>query len=150
MSMLILKNLDQWMPAEVKGQKFGAITDFILYPKDVQSNYKEGYNPYKYVLSAQYVDGNDKFSKDFHDNFMALFEDYHINGAVNLEFYVNQYGKIVNSRFYPSIMNESFNKDFMRSLARLKKDWKPALYKNIPVKQRIAFPVSFSIQFIER
>lgn len=146
-SMGIIKNLKHWKPAEVKGLKIGAITEFIIYPKDLMGNYKTGYNPYAYVLSAQYPDGNKKFHKDFHDNFMSIFSDYHINGEVNLEFYISEEGHIINPRIYPPIDNKSFNTDFMRTLARLKKIWKPALYSNIPIKQRIAFPVKFSVDF---
>ena len=149
-SLLLLKNLKGWKPAEVKGQKFGAITEFIVYSKDLQSNYKTGYNPNRFIISAQYPKGNDEFNKDFHDNFMSLFHDYHINGNVNLEFYINKSGKIVNARFFPAVMDQDFNKDFMRALNRMKKVWKPALYSNIPIKQRISFPVNFSIRFIER
>lgn len=150
LSMNILKNLTHWKPAEVKGGKIGAITEFILYPKDVMSNYKENYNAYNLVLPAQFPGGYKVFNKEFHDNFMAIFSDYHINGDVNLEFYINEDGTIVNPRIYPAIDNKSFNIDFMRTLSRLKKKWKPALYSNIPIKQRIAFPLNFSINFYER
>lgn len=150
LSIEILKNLKGWKPAKVKGNTLGAVTEFIFYPKDLMSNYKAGYNADDFVLSSQYPGGLKKFNKDFHDNFQALFMDYHINGEVNLEFYVNEEGHIVNPRIYPSIDNKNFNIDFMRTLSRLKKVWKPALYSNIPIKQKIAFPVKFSIIFNER
>lgn len=149
-AMFILKNLSKWKPAVVQDNKFGAITEFIIYPKDLMGNYKEGYNADRYVIGAQYPKGFKAFNKDFHDNFMALFSDYHINGKVNLEFYINQNGEIINPRIYPPIDNKSFNVDFMRTLSRLKKRWKPALYSNIPIKDRIAFPVNFSINFESR
>lgn len=40
-SLMLLKNLKNWKAAQVKGGKFGALTEFIFYPKDVMSNYKE-------------------------------------------------------------------------------------------------------------
>ena len=150
LSMAIIKNLNHWKPAEIKGNRYGAITEFIIYPKDLFKNYKTQYNPENFVINAQYPNGNKAFDKEFHDNFMALFADYHINGVVNIEFYINHEGKIVNPRIYPAIDNRAFNIDFMRTLARLKKVWKPALYSNLPIKQRIAFPVRFSTNFIER
>lgn len=91
-----------------------------------------------------------EFRKDFHDNFMALFEDYHINGKLKLEFYIDKEGHIVNPSFYPVINDKSFSHDFMRSLARVKKVWKPALYGVITIKQRVAFPIDFSTTFTER
>jgi|GEM_PF-5529140 len=42
------------------------------------------------MISAQYPNGNKALKKDFHDNFMALFSDYHINGDINLEFYIDK------------------------------------------------------------
>ena len=146
----VLKGLKNWQSAEVKGGSFGAITDFVFYPKDLMSNYKDGYNAYNFVESAKYPEETKEFDQEFHDNFMALFEDYHINGDVNLEYYVDERGDIVDARIYPSIDNKEFNKDFFRALKRLKKKWKPALYSNLPIRQRFAFPVRFSTNFNER
>lgn len=150
LSQLLMKNLKNWTPALVNGNKFGALGEFIVYPKDLMSNYKENYNADNFVMNAQYPDGNKKFDKEFHDNFMSLFSDYHINGKINLEFYVNEIGELVHPRIYPPIDNKAFNTDFMRTFKRLKKIWKPALYQNIPIKQRIAFPIQFSTSFEER
>ncbi|WP_419869465.1 energy transducer TonB [Chryseobacterium sp. CT-SW4] len=150
LSKELLKNLKHWKPAEVKGGKIGAITEFIIYPNHLMKNYRIGYNADNFIIHAEYPGGPKVFEREFHDNFMALFSDYHINGNVNLEFYINESGKIVNPRIYPTIYDRDFNKDFMRALARLKKVWKPALYSNIPIKERIAFPVSFSVKFYER
>jgi|GEM_PF-4802783 len=44
--MAIIKNLKNWKSAETKGIKMGAITEFVLYPKDIMSSYKEQYNAY--------------------------------------------------------------------------------------------------------
>jgi len=150
LSLELLKNLKHWKPAEVKGGKFGALAEFILYPNDVMENYKEGYNANNYVFSAQYPKGYERFRKDFHDEFMSLFTDYHINGNVNLEFYINQKGEITNPRIYPEIYDPKFNIDFLRTLSRLKKVWKPALYSNIPIKDKIVYPIIFSTNFYER
>lgn len=150
LSLEIIKNLKHWKPAEVKNQKIGAITEFIFYSKDIMSNYKEKYDAGNFVIPAQYPEGYKAFEKEFHDNFMSLFTDYHINGDINLEFYINKDGHITNPRIYPAIDDRKFNIDFMRTLSRLKKAWKPALYSNIPIRQRIAFPVIFSINFYER
>ncbi|SHG84374.1 hypothetical protein [Chryseobacterium sp. OV279] len=150
LSMQVLKNLKHWKTADVKGVKIGAITEFIFYPKDLMSNYKQGYNANSFVIHAQYPGGNKKLNSDFHDNFMTLFADYQIRGAFSLEFYVNDKGYITNPRIYPEIDNQNFNINFMRTLSRLKKVWKPALYSNIPVKQKIVYPMEFSVNFIQR
>lgn len=149
-AMFVLKNLSNWKPAVVHDNKFGAITEFIIYPKDVMSNYREGYDANRYVIGAQYPKGYKALDKDFHDNFMALFTDYHINGKFNLEFYISEEGKIIDPRIFPTIFDPVFNKEFLRTLSRLKKVWKPALYNNIPIKYRISYPMSFSITFEER
>lgn len=146
----ILKNLKKWKPAEVKGWQIGAITEFILYPKDVMSNYKPGYKATDFVTHAKYPDGMKKFNDLFHDNFMMIFEDYHFNGKINLEFYVGKDGHITNARIYPEIDNRNFNNDFMRTLSRMKKAWMPALYRDIPILERISFPMNFSVTYIER
>lgn len=150
LSMGIIKNLKHWKPADVKGEKMGAITEFIFYPRDVMSNYKEKYNANDFVISAQYPKGYEAFHKDFHDEFMSLFADYHINGSINLEFYIDKDGHIINPRIYPEISDKKFNIDFLRTLSRLKKTWKPALYSNIPIKERIVYPMNFSTKFRER
>ncbi|GAA5092456.1 hypothetical protein GCM10023210_21380 [Chryseobacterium ginsengisoli] len=145
-----MKNLKNWKPAEVKGGKIGALAEFILYPKDVMSNYKLGYNAENFVVFAQYPKGYEAFRKDFHNEFMSLFQDYHINGDVNLEFYIDQNGIISHPRIYPEIRDHKFNVDFLRTLSRLKKTWKPSLYGSIPIKQKILYPMNFSTNFYER
>lgn len=150
LSMEVLKNLKNWKVADVKGVKIGAITEFIFYPKDLMSNYKKGYDARTFVIHAQYPGGNKKLNEDFHDNFMTIFADYQINGALSLEFYVNDKGYMTNPRIYPEIDNQNFNMNFLRTFSRLKKVWKPALYSNISIKQKIVYPMEFSVKFIER
>ncbi|WP_426476417.1 energy transducer TonB [Chryseobacterium sp. CBSDS_008] len=150
LSRILLKNLKKWKPAEAKGWKIGAITEFILYPKDLMSNYKPGYDAGKFVAHAKYPEGAKAFHTLFHDNFMTIFSDYQLNGKVNLEFYISKDGHIINPRIYPEVDNKNFNTDFMRTLSRMKKVWVPAFYKNIPIVERISFPVQFSITFTER
>ena len=150
LSLLVLKKLKNWNPAVVKGQKLGAITEFVLYPKDVMSNYQENYEASKYVLYAQYPGGNKKFNQEFHDQFMSLFTDYQIRGTFNLEFYIDQNGSISQPRIFPEIDNQTFNKEFLRTLSRMKKKWSPSLYSNVPIKQRISFPMNFTMEFIVR
>lgn len=149
-SLALLKNLKKWKPAEVKGGKFGALAEFVLYPVDVMGNYKENYNAATFIRYAQYPGGYEKFKKDFHDEFMTLFMDYQINGDINLEFYVDKEGKISSPRIYPIIYDSKFNADFLRTLSRLKKVWKPSLYGNIPIKQKILYPMNFSVTFETR
>jgi len=150
LSLNILKNLKNWQPAIVKNNKIGSITEFIIYPKDLMSRYKENYNADNFVLYAKYPKGKAAFDKEFHDNFMTLFADFAIQGNINLEFYVSKEGKITDSRIFPEISDRNFNISFLRTLSRMKKVWQPALYKNIPIKQRISFPMNFSVTYYER
>ncbi|MBO9693182.1 hypothetical protein [Chryseobacterium sp.] len=150
LSREVLRNLKKWKPAEAKGWKIGAITEFILYPKDLMSNYQPGYDANKFVTHTKYSEGSKAFHTLFHDNFMMIFEDYQLNGKVNLEFYISKNGHIINPRIYPEVYNQNFNNDFMRTLTRMKKTWIPAFYKDIPIVERISFPVQFSITFTER
>lgn len=147
LSMELIKNLEKWKPAEVKGNKLGAVTEFIIYPKDLISGYKIGYNPYKNVTPAQYPSGYTAFDSDFVDNFKFLFRKYDLNDDINLEFYISREGEIVNARIYPEVKNEAFNIDFKKALSGLKKKWKPAQYSDIPIKQRVAFPGKFTAYF---
>ncbi|MBV8325976.1 hypothetical protein [Chryseobacterium sp.] len=149
LSRLLIQNLKNWKPAEVNKRKIGAVTEFIFYPKDIMSNYKPGYNASHFVKYAQYPEGVKKFKNLFHDNFMMIFQDYAVQGNINLEFYIDKNGQIANPRIYPEIDNRSFNIDFMRTLARMKKPWKPALYGEIPIKERISFPLNFSVIYTE-
>jgi hypothetical protein len=149
LSLLVLQNLKNWKPAEVDGNNFGAIADFIFYPKDLMSNYKENYNPQKFVSDAQYPGGRKEFDHIFHENVMQLFINYNINGSLNLEFFVNENGEISNARIYPDVDNKDFKNDFFRALKRVKKLWKPAMYSNIPIRQRISYPLNFSTNFNE-
>ncbi|MCJ7933809.1 MAG: hypothetical protein MUW56_09275 [Chryseobacterium sp.] len=150
LSREVLKNLKKWKPAEGKGRKIGAITEFIFYPKDVMSNYKPDYNAYQLVTHARYPESMKVFNRIFHDNFMVLFEDYHINGKLNLELYIGKDGHIIHPRIYPEVDNHNFNIDFMRTLSRIKKAWIPALYRNIPIQERFLLPMQFHITFTER
>lgn len=147
LSLLVLKNLKNWNPAKVDGNDFGAIADFIFYPKDLISNYKENYNPLKFVSDAQYPGEKNAFDRLFHDNVMQLFVDYNINGTINLEFFINEKGEISNARIYPDVNNKDFKNDFFRALKRMKKLWQPALYSNMPIRQRISYPLNFSTNF---
>lgn len=149
-TLSVLKELKGFKAAEVKGYKVSAIADFIMFPSDLFDAYKENYNPKNYLLAPQYSKGEEKFRKEFHDNFMTLFEDYHINGNLTLDFTINEDGKIVNPIISPKIDNVSFAREFLRTLGRIDKKWKPALYKNIPVKYQITIPMNFSTEFYEK
>lgn len=150
LSLEVMKNLKNWKPAEVKGMKIASLAEFIFYPKDLMSNYKEGYIAEKFIIGAQYPKGNIALEKDFHDEFMSLFADYQINGKFNLEFYVNKEGHISSPRIYPSVYDKKFNVDFLRTLSRLKKTWKPSLYSDMPIKQKIIYPMNFSTNFYDK
>lgn len=149
LSMEIIKNLEKWKPAEVKGMQFGAITEFIIYPPDLMADYKSGYDGQSFIKYAKYPTGFKEFQREFNANFRTLFRDYQIQGVINLEFYINQKGQISNIRIYPPVDNKAFNVDVMRTMRRLDKTWMPAIYSNIPIKQRIAFPVQFTTSFTE-
>lgn len=149
LSMEIIKNLEKWKPAEVKGMQFGAITEFIIYPPDLMADYKPGYDGRSFIKYAKYPTGFKEFQREFNANFRTLFRDYQIQGVINLEFYINQKGQISNIRIYPPVDNKAFNVDVMRTMRRLDKTWMPAIYSNIPIKQRIAFPVQFTTSFTE-
>lgn len=149
LSMELIKNLEKWKPAEVKGSKFGAITEFIIYPPDLMTNYQPGYNALNFIKYAKYPKGFNVFQKEFNANFRTLFRDYQIQGAINLEFYINQKGQISDTRIYPQVDNKAFNVDVVRTINRLNKTWMPAAYSGIPIKQRIAFPVQFTTTFTE-
>lgn len=145
----LIKNLEKWKPAEVKGSQFGAITEFIIYPPDLMADYKPGYNALNFVKYAKYPSGFKEFQKEFNLNFRTLFRDYQIQGVINLEFYINQKGQISDIRIYPPVDNKAFNVDVSRTIKRLSKTWIPAMYSNIPIKQRVAFPVRFTTTFTE-
>lgn len=149
LSIQVMKSLKNWKPATVKGKSIGAIAEFIFYPKDLMSGYQEGYTPQKYISSAKYPKGNAAFNKDFDGHFKTLFADYAINGTFNLEFYINQNGKIANPRVFPEVLNMDFNREFLRTLSRLNKTWIPATYRDLIIKERISFPVNFSIKYYD-
>lgn len=150
LTLLVLKEIDGFKAAEVKGYKVSSITNFILFPNDLFENYKETYNPNNYLVEPVYAKGKEKFKTDFHDNFMSLFDDYHVNGDLILDFTINEDGKIVNPNISPKIDNTLFAREFVRTLARLDKKWKPALYRDIPVKYQFSIPMRFSVEFQER
>ncbi len=151
LSLAVLKGLKKWKPAEVKGNVMGAITEFPFYPYDLMSNYKEGYSPYYYITPPKFPGGREAFKKAFDGNFRALFQDYHIQGMFNLEYYVNLDGTLSNPRVYPTVWDKQFNIDFLRAFGRLKKKWEPALYKGkLPIKYRMVHSIDFSVKFIER
>lgn len=149
LSIQVMKSLKNWKPATVKGKSIGAIAEFIFYPKDLMSGYKEGYVPQKYVSSAKYPKGSAAFNKDFNGHFKTLFADYAINGTFNLEFYINQNGKISNPRVFPEVSNMDFNREFLRTLSRVNKTWIPATYRDLIIKERISFPINFSMKYYD-
>lgn len=146
----VLKEINGFNAPEVKGYKISAITNFILFPNDLFENYKENYNPNNHLQEPVYSKGKQKFETDFHDNFMSLFDDYHVNGDLILDFTINEEGNIVNPNISPKIDNTLFAREFVRTLSRLDKKWKPALYRGIPVKFQFSIPMSFTVEFRER
>lgn len=150
LTLNVLKELKGFTAPEVKGYKIAAITEFILFPKDLFERYQEDYNPNKYLVEPVYTKGKERFKEDFHSNFMSLFSNYHINGDVTLDFMINEEGKIVNPNVSPRLESQTFAKEFLRALSRMDKKWKPALYRGIPVKYMISIPMEFSTNFYEK
>ena len=150
LSLEIIKGLHNWSPAEVKGFQFGAISEFVLYPKDVMSNYTEGYMASNYITAPRYPGGYKAFSKIFNSNFKSLFNDYVIKGDVNLEYYVDENGYLTNLRIYPAIHEITFNQNALRAFQRLKKQWQPALYnEKIPLKYKMLHGLNFSVSYTD-
>ena len=81
---------------------------------------------------------------------MSIFNDYHVNGNLFLEFVVDENGEIINLIVSPKIDNESFNKDIVRSINRTKGKWNSAILDGVPVKSRITIPLNFSTSFYEK
>ncbi|MGA9213366.1 energy transducer TonB [Kaistella sp.] len=151
LSLTVLKSLKtNWKPAVVKNQYFDSVVEFFIFPNDLFENYKESYHPNQFYIPATYIGGKKKFDKDFHDNFMSLFTDYHINGKFFLDFYIDVDGEIVNPSLQPDIRNPTFTHEVFRTLKRLNKKWNPAVFNGVSVKSKISVPIGFSVDFYER
>ena len=151
LSLNVLKSLKtNWKPAIVKNQKFDSVLEFFVLPNDLFQNYKENYDPNQFYIPATYIGGKKKYDRDFHDNFMVLFTDYHINGKFYLDFYVDVDGEIVSPSLQPDVRNPTFTNEVFRTLKRLNKKWNPAVFNGIPVKSKISVPIGFSTGFTER
>lgn len=144
-----LKSSDKWIPAKVKDQDYDAIVRLFFVPNHLLDTYTENYTPYNYYIPVTYKGGDKVMNKDIHDNFMAIFSDYHVNGKLYLEFVVDENGEIINPIISPSIDNESFKKDILRSINRTKGKWNSAVLDGVPVKSRMTIPLNFSIEFYE-
>lgn len=144
-----LKLSDKWISAKIKDQNYDAIVRLFFVPNHLLDTYNENYTPYKYYTPVTYKGGVSVMNKDIHDNFMAIFSDYHVNGKLYLEFVVNENGEIINPIITPSIDNESFKKDIVRSINRTKGKWNSAVLDGIPIKSRMTVPLIFSTEFYE-
>lgn len=145
-----LKETKKWKSAEVNGKKVSSIIDFYFFPDDFFKNYKENYNINEFYTHASYIKGEEKLKKDLQDNFMSLFYDYHVNGKFLLEFTINEDGRIITPEIKPDIQNETFMREFRRTLMRLDKKWNPALLHGIPIKSKMTIPLNFSTEFYEK
>ncbi|MFC0343632.1 energy transducer TonB [Epilithonimonas hispanica] len=145
-----LKNEKSWKPAVVKDVKYDAIVRLFIVPSHLFGSYKDSYNPYQYYIPATYKGGEKKLNKDVHDNFMSIFEDYHVNGSIYLDFVVDENGEIINPILSPDINNADFKKEIFRTLKRMNGKWNPAYLDGIAIKQKKSLPLKFSVSFNER
>lgn len=144
-----LKNSDKWISAKVGEKHFDSIIRLFFVPNHLLENYTENYNPYKFYIPVTYAGGVDKMNKDIHDQFMAIFSDYHVNGKLFLDFVVDENGEIVNPIITPKVDNQSFNQDIFRALNRTKGQWISAKLDGISVKSRMTIPLNFSVNFYD-
>ena len=145
-----LKLSDKWIPAKIKDQNFDSVVRLFFVPNHLLDQYTENYIPEKLYIPITYKGGKKVMDKDIHDNFMSIFNDYHVNGNLFLEFVIDENGEIINPIVSPKIDNESFNKDIVRSINRTKGKWNPAILDGVPVKSRITIPLNFSTSFYEK
>ena len=146
----MLKNDTNWQSAIVNGNKYDSVIDFIIFPNDFFDHYKSGYNPYNLAIPATYIGGKKKLDKDFHNNFMAIFQDYHVNGQFYLDFTIDEKGNAIDPYITPNIDNKIFTNEVFRSLKRMDGKWNPATINNVPLKYHFSVPLTFSVNFRER
>jgi hypothetical protein len=151
-TLSVLKNLkddSNWQAATVNGKKYDAVVRFFVVPEHI-ANYREQYNPYHFYIPPTYKTGLKKQKKDIEDNFMAIFQDFHVNGSLWIDFVIDENGDLTNPIITPEPQNEIFRQRLTQSLKRLNGKWNPAVLDGIPVKARMTIPLTFSINFNER
>lgn len=144
-----LKDDANWQAAMVNNQKYDAVARLFFVPNHI-INYKQNYTPYQYYIPPVYKGGVKKQQKDIHDNFMAIFADFHVNGGFILDFVIDENGGIQNPILTPEINNADFRQRIFQSLKRLNKKWNPAVLDGVNVKARMSIPLKFSVNFHER
>ena len=152
MALSLVKGLQNWTAPEAKGYKLAGLSEILVYPYDLTTNYQHNYHPYNYVTPPSFPEGKKKYDRYYNDTFKTIFEDLIVQGGFSLEYYVNEQGELVNPRTFPLVEDKNFNIQFLRVFTRLaKKKLYPALYNaRIPIKYRISHSVDFRVNYYER
>lgn len=72
---------------------------------------------------------------------------YAVNGKFSFVLTIDEKGKMSDLKIYPKVRNdEEFKQDMNFAMKRIKKKWKPAIQKGLPVSSEIIFEINFSTE----
>lgn len=144
----VLPKMKGWTPAQVDGEKVKAATPIIVYLDDI-FNYKDGYNPDKYIQESDFITDISAFRKKVmnyvYNNIEGKYDGIG-RVEITIAFEFGEEGKIIRAFTVESSGNEGFDRELENAIMRMKdKKWKPNYYRDIPVKTYYVFPfiVSF-------
>ena len=143
----ILPYLNGWKPANFNNKNLNAITKIWFFPDDLFENYYEGYSDHFESISLpEYPGGINEFRKELSKNFN--FNSNRMGNfmiKIELQFVINEDGNMENI-LITGDEDKGFRNAVIRALSKIKKTWKPARNKNIPVKYRFRIPLTMSFE----
>ena len=144
LSKQVVKYLKGWNPAEVNGVKVAAATTFLIIPRELFGEIKEGYDPINDLEMAMYEGGIQKFRKKV---FQGIdISGYNFTGTFRMEatFYIERDGSMSNIELAQSSGLKVFDDMIITSLSKIKNKWKPGTIHGIPVRYKFRLPIAFA------
>lgn len=144
LSQKVSEFMKKWNPPVIDGQKVAAITSYYIYPDDLFENYTPGYDPIELVTLPEFKGGLNGFSQKVANRIdLSKFRGDGIYRFV-VKFVVNEEGKMEDIYIENPDKNEDVNYHIISAVTSIKTLWKPATFRNHPVKYRFILPLTFN------
>ena len=134
-----------WKPAVIDGEKKSAIANFIVYPDDLFEKYKEGYDSSEAFVFPTYEGGINEFRKKVSSTIDLSRFNWKGKFGVVTKFVVEKDGSLSNIILEKSSGLQEFDEMIIKSIKKIKNKWAPGKLHSNPVRSRMRFPLTFSM-----
>ncbi|WP_407484376.1 energy transducer TonB [Elizabethkingia meningoseptica] len=136
--------LNGWNPPVVSGEKVAAVASAYIYPDDLFSNYRRGYDIMYYYTPPLFEGGSGNFWKKFEKN--ANVRGYDWDQKIRLVMHINidEDGNMTGFKMNPGSRNENFDDMLIKSVRWIKEKWTPAKLHGINIETVYKFPITLT------